>query len=334
MTDQPYPPLRPQPPLRSRRRRATPWAMIIGGILLTVLVIALAVILLGGSPDGTADDASSSHSPAASGSEPSAQPEASTSAAPSASAAAGTFAPDAVVATAVEALTLRAAPGLAADDLWRLPAGVLGFVIGGPVDADGHRWYQLSGMGLPFGSGCVTPEPGELLECPAFLGWVAAAAEDGTPWLQAATAPECPAGPHDVVGLSERAYTSRLICFDAEPLTFVAWWPPPPEDTSPGGECPATATEIGWLVCQNTNDKLLGANPEEGGGRWAVSIDPATGLTMPERGQWIEVTGHFDDPAAQRCADAAEIMGSDAGTLVFNCRLQFVLSAVAPSTGP
>lgn len=334
MSDQRYPPLRPQSPLRAPRRQSLPWPMIIGVVLLAVLVTVLAVVLLGGDNDGAATG-TSSPSPSTSASvttagSPSAAP-------PSASSVPSGFPADAVVVTMVEALTLRAGPALGADAQWRLPAGTLGFVIGGPIDADGFRWYQLSGMGLPYASGCVTPEPGELLTCPAFLGWVAANAEDGTPWLEASAAPECPPGPHTVISLSERQYTTRLTCFDAEPITFVAWWPPLPEDPGPGEACAAAQTDVGWLVCQGINTNVLTADPSEpsgAGGRWPVSIDPSSGLGMPARGQWVEVTGHFDDPAAQRCGEVAEPMNTDAGALVFGCRLQFVVSAVVVTAGP
>ena len=128
-----------------------------------------------------------------------------------------------------------------------------------------------------------------------------------------------------------------MICFDAEPLTFVAWWPELPEGAGGGEPCAAAQTDVGWLVCQGTNPNVLAADPSEassGGGRWPVSIDPSSGVAMPERGQWLEVTGHFDHPTAQRCGEVAEPMGVDAGSLVFQCRLQFVLSAVAVSAGP
>jgi hypothetical protein len=94
----------------------------------------------------------------------------------------------------------------------------------------------------------------------------------------------------------------------------------------------ASDTDVGWLVCPSGNG--LGADDSESGDRLTVSVDPASGVEMPERGQWVEVTGHFDDPAAQRCGEVAEQMSSDAGSLVFNCRLQFVLSEVTPTSAP
>jgi hypothetical protein len=313
------------------------WPTIIAVVLLAVLAAILAVIVLGGgggTPAGSDDPSpGTSSTPTATGAI--ASPGASSSPGASASGAPGTgFDLDAIVATEVDALTLRETPGLEGDVQWRLPEGTLGFVIAGPVQADGLTWYQLSGMGLPFASGCVTPAPGELLDCPAWLGWMAAQATDGTAYLAPASPPPCAEPPPTIVSLSEMQYTLRLICFDSEALTFTAWWPEVPDDTGLGGACAASETDVGWLVCQNINDNGLGADDSESGGRFTVTVDPGSGVEMPERGQWIEATGHFDDPAAQRCGEVAEQMSSDPGALVFNCRLQFVLSEVAPTSAP
>jgi hypothetical protein len=128
--------------------------------------------------------------------------------------------------------------------------------------------------------------------------------------------------------------TLRLVCFDADDMSFDAWWPELPDDAGLGSACPASDTEVGWLVCQNTNSNLLAASEEEPAGRLPISIDPDSGVTMPERGQWVEVTGHFDDPAAQDCGAASDAMETDPGELVFNCRLQFVPTAVVVTTAP
>ena len=285
MTDQPYPPLRPQQPVR-QRRGASIWAAI-GVVVLAVLAGILAVVLLAGrdgSPGESSEPSSgTTSSPDATTASPSAGGSSGAPASPS-SAAGGDFDRDAIVGIAVEALTLRETAGLDGDATWLLPEGTLGFVIAGPVEADGLSWYELSGMGLPYASGCITPEPGELLEgCPAWLGWVAAAAEDGTAYLTPAVAPPCPQPPHTIASMSEMQSTLRLICFDAEPLTFPAWWPDEPDDVGQGSACPAADTELGWLVCQNS-DNGLNADPSEPGRRLTASIDPASGVTMPARG--------------------------------------------------
>jgi hypothetical protein len=312
--------------------------MIIGVVVLGILTAVLLLVLLGdddrpptaGTSPGTNATGSLSGS---TGAAVSPSVAASPGVGASASAPAGLTA-DSVTSVTVEALALRAEPGLEGEVEWRLPADTLGFIVAGPAEADGLPWYQISGMGLPYASGCVTPEAGELLDCPAFLGWVAGSGADGETYLAPAPSPECPAAPHTVVSLSEQPYTYRLICFDAEPLTFRAWWPELPDDAGQGGACAASDTEVGWLVCQNINDVALAANPDEEVGRLSLSLDPAAGLAMPDRGQWIEVTGHFDHPAARDCGGVADVMEMNAGELVFNCRLQFVPSAIAPAEAP
>jgi len=336
LSDEPHPPLEPQPGTPVSRP-APPWPIIIGVALLALLAVAMLLILLSGDDEPAASgspSASTSASESASASA-SASPSASAGASPSASASTGgALAPDDVAAVSVDLLALRSEPGVEAELLWRLPAETLVFIVAGPQSVDGLPWYQVSGMGVPFESGCVTPEPGGVLECPAFFGWLAGAADDGTPYLAAASPPECPAPPQTVVSLSGMQPTLRLVCFDSEDMTFVAWWPELPDDAGLGGACPASETDVGWLVCQNINYNVLAASEEDPAGRFPISLDPDSGVTMPERGQWVEVTGHFDYPAAQDCGQASDAMEMDASELVFNCRLQFVPAAVVVTSAP
>lgn len=308
------------------------WPVVGGGLLLVLLVIAAVIVLLGERGTDAAASPSQSASPTASGdSTPSATEGTSASPSASASPTAGAFAADDIVFLIVDRLTLRRQPGLDGEAMWVLPEGEPAFVIDGPMEVGGLPWYQLSGLGVPYGSGCVTPEPGGLLECPAWLGWVAGAGEDGTPYLAyMSDLPPCDQSVPDVVSLSQLPYTMRLVCYDREEITLRAWWPLEPGPTS-GGSCAAAGTDVAWLACQSTNPNGLAANPDEPAGRWYVSIDPASGISMPPRGQWVEVVGHFDDPAADGCAQVAELADSDPGAEVFNCRLQFVLNSVTPA---
>lgn len=316
-------------------RRGTPALTIAALLLLAVVILAIGVAFGTGlvTPPWVAADPVSTpgSSPSAAAS---ASPSASTLATPAPTPATpGGLAPDSLVQVTVERLTLRNDRGLAGQAMWVLPAGMTGFVISGPVEADGYDWYQLSGLGLPYGSGCITPEPGGLLDCPAWLGWLAAGDVDGTAWLAPATPPSCPAEPVSVVSLSELQYTMRLVCFGADPLTFRAWWPDEPAAPT-GATCAAADTDVAWLACQETNPNGLAAEPNETGGRLTVSVDPAAGPAMPERGQWIELTGHFDDIAALGCAAVAELRDADPAAEVFTCRLQFVATEVSPSAAP
>ena len=61
-----------------------------------------------------------------------------------------------------------------------------------------------------------------------------------------------------------------------------------------------------------------------------------SGVTMPERGQWIEILAHFDDPAAQGCDDAAALADDtgDPDQIVLACRAELVVESVTPVSGP
>ena len=213
MTDQPYPPLRPQPPIRPRRRTWA-WPTILGVVLLTVLHPF--------SPSCCSREGTERRRAAASRARrhrrlprPSAPRPASPPAPAHRPRTPGSrLQPRCDRRYGGRRPHVRATPGLEGDVEWRLPEGTHGR-IGGPAEADGLTWYQLSGMGLPYASGCITPEPGELLECPAWIGWLAAKAEDGTAYLASAEPPPCAEPPPTIISLSEQQYTLRLICFDS-----------------------------------------------------------------------------------------------------------------------
>jgi hypothetical protein len=93
----------------------------------------------------------------------------------------------------------------------------------------------------------------------------------------------------------------------------------------------------GWLVCQTGNVNGLVISESAGfiGFGMRISIDPASGVTMPPRGQWVEVVGHLDDPAARDCAPVAGMDGEqDPLRVVLTCRTEFVPESVTPVAGP
>jgi hypothetical protein len=343
----------PSPPRSSGRRppppgaRPTPWPMIIGVALLAVLAVVMAFIVFGG--DGGSPDGSPSPTPsasAASSAAASAGPSASAAAseAPSASASAGaTPTPvsidlDSIVATTVSDLSVRAGPTTSATKLGSLENGALSFVAGGPVDADGYRWYLVSGLGLPPSTGCTGPFETDPFNCPIWFGWVASASPSGAAWL-APHAIDCAATPIDfeeiVIGVTD---LMRLSCFGADPFTFRAFWPEIPDDAGLGGACVSQDEPSGWLVCQNINYNGLVIDEEQGFGGLGlhVSIDPASGVSMPERGTWVELTVHLDDPAAQACDDTTLAQDGDEPPeqWVLSCRGQMVVESVSAVDGP
>lgn len=339
----PYPPLRPQRPVRPATR-PTPWPMILGVGVLALLGGVVIAILLGGDRDGevaASPDPSLVASPSTGGSQSesaSPSPSASEVASGTPSAPLAPLAVDTIVATTVDGLSLRNAPGRNAERLGSLPAGSQNFVVAGPTEADGFAWYLVSALGLPPATGCVGPIETDPYNCPYWFGWVAAASEEGEPWLEP-QALDCPAAPLSAEQLmSGRTDLQRLACLGGEPFTFRAWWPEMPDDGGPGGACTAQDRPSGWLLCQGTNSNQLTIDESQGfGGVGArVSINPASGLSMPERGRWVEVRVHLDDAAAQGCPDGAEAVYPEPipEQAILDCRAQMVLEAVSVVDGP
>jgi hypothetical protein len=195
---------------------------------------------------------------------------------------------------------------------------------------NGVPWFEIAGMGLPYASGCVTAPPDVPIGCPAFHGWVAGESPAGDAWIAQTEPAECPEP--TIVTISETGFTRRLVCWGDEEITFEAFFPEIPEDAGLGGICPPIDEPAGFLYCQGINYNGLAANPQEGLGfvqRLLLSIDPASGVEMPERGQWVRVTGAFDHPAAAGCADIA-VDDHDPAAAAFHCRTQFVPTAVVP----
>jgi hypothetical protein len=243
---------------------------------------------------------------------------------------------DEVVATTVENLRVRTAPGTDSKALGVLDLGTIAFVMDAPV-VEGVAWYPVSGLGVPPFSGCpVVPGSAPVNACPAWRGWVAGASPDGDPWLERAPPPdECPEP--SLAAIMRIPLTYRLICFGDDPLTFTAYWPELPPNAGLGGYCPAQDLDLAWLLCQHTNYSVVTARETDDifdGLR--ITINPSSDVAYPPRGQWLRITGHFDDPAAQRCGEVASEPYSsiDAIGAVFQCRLEFVATAISPTSAP
>lgn len=347
MTDEPYaapPPPRPSGPPTVTGPQRPPMALIIGLVALAVLALVLLLLVLTRDRGGTA---SGSPSPTPSAS-PSASPSptGSASAAPTATATASAEAPappelamDGVVATTVEGLTLRADPGLSGERLGTLEDGALSFVTGGPTDADGFRWYLVSGLGLPPNTGCAGEPQTDPYNCPFWFGWAAAASESGEPWLVAHDL-ACPEEPYTAENLAlARTGLERLACLGSGPFTFRGYWPELPDEGGLGGACTAQDEPSGWLLCQNINTTYVVIDEDEDafGVGIRISIDPATDASMPERGTWVELRVHLDDPAAQGCDDAAEALEEPdrpPEQYVLDCRAEAVLVSARAVDGP
>jgi hypothetical protein len=321
--------------------------MMVGVGFLGVLALVMAFLVFGGGggdPDASPSPSASASTSAAASASAAASESAAASATPAESASAGpTPTPvsldlNSIVATAVTDLSIRAEPSTGSTRLGSLELGALSFVASGPTDAGGYRWYLLSGLGLPPASGCTAPLTTDPYNCPQWFGWVAAASPDGVPWL-VEQAPECPGEPIQaddlIIGVTDLI---RLACFGSDPFTFRGYLPEMPDDAEPNESCLSEDEPSDWLLCQNRSTYGIVVDNTKGfdGLGANVSIDPASGVSMPERGTWVQLTVHLDDPAAQGCDDAA---AAHDGALpperyVLSCRGYMVVESVAAVDGP
>jgi len=230
------------------------------------------------------------------------------------------FPVDSIVQAAAEGLRVREEPGLDRASLGTLPEGARSIVMDGPVLADGHEWYRLHALGLPMGTGCVGPPETDPFNCPGWFGWVAASGTDGSAWL-VEDASACPTWPDR--RLSEELVFGRgpleyLACFGAQTRTLVGYYPEVPDDAGLGGVC-ESRDGYQWIACDLGYEQLvIGADDRFLGEGFRLAIPP--GVEMPERGQLIQVTGHYDDPAARECTH-----GTPPEETILFCRARFVV---------
>ena len=344
----PYPPLRPQPPVRARRR-ASPLPMVIGVVVLAILAVVLLLIVLDGNePTGSASPtpgASGDASASAAGS-PSAAPSGDASASPTSPDASASAAPVAVgpptgitpvgslVTVTADGLRLREEPTTSGAVLATLAAGETLFLVTnpnslGPVEADGFSWYV--GMYAPGYADWPLNPPGfgdGPSGDPRVFGWFAAGSEsEDFVELQRA---RCPVGT-DIDGLYAATPWERLSCLGDQQITV--------EGTYGCGGCGGLAPgtfDPEWLA-DPINFHLL--TPP-----WAdlppvveqlvLHVPPDVAAPGSEQaGSVLRVTGHFDDARSTDCVIAPGEPGSEvpANELAaeWYCRLQFVVESWA-----
>lgn len=112
----------------------------------------------------------------------------------------------------------------------------------------------------------------------------------------------------------------RLECFDDRPIVvkgFVSQMVGVgtcAEQYVPGG---------GWLHLCGGNQRLLVADPEDDEGL-TVFLPPEVSPASIPQGVWINIQGHFDDPAAATCAIAGPDGPTPDPAVTKACRTAFV----------
>jgi hypothetical protein len=145
----------------------------------------------------------------------------------------------------------------------------------------------------------------------------------------------CPALPSDYLDLVIADTPALIACYGATPISFRAW-----SATCDGCSGDQTGTaEPGWLLQPTDNQLYLNPIKVTDGGWWSnVVVSPLLPIQKSWSGAWVELTGHFDDPASATChrqPTADELQwwtGQQA--LQMQCRQSFVVTAVKVVSGP
>ncbi len=195
------------------------------------------------------------------------------------------------------------------------------------------------GVAGPSGVALVGARPNLRAENPIFWhrtragGW-AAEARPVIPVTPDPVGADCPPRPTDLLEFMGLATTLGPFCYADQPITLRAWSTGCEWCSEVGGD---PGAEPAWLTQPSRN--LLVLSPiQSAGGDMSVVLAPALVSSQDLAYAWVELTGHFDDPAAGTCraspATVASPWYSGAWQVVLICRQQFVVSAVRVVDGP
>ena len=123
----------------------------------------------------------------------------------------------------------------------------------------------------------------------------------------------------------------RVGCYGSRDVSFRAWIVDPGEGY--GGTCPQISPS--WLQVCVLPDWWLAAGKSTAGTLDGLKRPDATG-DLAGVSRWVNVTGHFDDPAAATCrlavGDGVATDPPPAGWFVLQCRMRFVVTRMDTTT--
>lgn len=212
---------------------------------------------------------------------------------------------------------------------------------------DGSSWKQIPGEAL-FGGvmpaamagsdagfvgiGRVMTAAGPspvMWHSPDGLGW-SSEADPVLGLVQSSVIGSCPALPATQIDWLAIPGPVAAECFGDTPITFTGWLS---ASEGCGGYAPGTL-EPAWLISIGaTYEIMITPFEAEYSGCGSAARHP-TLSSLPEKQQWVTLTGHYDDPAASTCRWSPDPLYpsayDDPAALVQRCRGQFVATHLVP----
>jgi hypothetical protein len=151
------------------------------------------------------------------------------------------------------------------------------------------------------------------------------------------TAAGCPSAPRDLAAFMVLDLAAAPVCFGDAQITMRAW-------SVRCQQCWGSGAGLGepaWLVAPTTNQLYLSPIKLIQADEWSTSMilaPPVVWDPIANAGTWVELTGHFDDPAAATCRYIPAVpelpnwRGQQA--IIDNCRQTFVVTGVRAVSGP
>jgi hypothetical protein len=139
---------------------------------------------------------------------------------------------------------------------------------------------------------------------------------------------DCPALPTTYLDFMVSDSSALITCYGPAPITFQAY-------SVPCFQCGGAQEgnpEPAWLINSSLNALYLAPDASNSGWSNTAVLAPDLTLDPAWNDAWIEVTGHFDDPAAPTCHIEPTIdmlpYWSGQESVIDQCRQTFVVTAV------
>jgi hypothetical protein len=160
---------------------------------------------------------------------------------------------------------------------------------------------------------------------------MAAPSADTTAGGSPSAAVACPEETSDINSIIAMDPSARLNCLGGRPITLPAYIP------FQEHVCGDTGIEPSWLgACAEIVD--LHGEANDFSADLPARMHPSTGLQAVRLKQriWVQVTGHFDDPAALTCHQTPPpgVVAQPAEATILDCRRQFVITELHEIAAP